>query len=154
VCPVAKRPVVFNGAVGRRVLHERAEDVLGELEPGAGPDNNAYAECRGPRADDLDVLRMARVGDKKHPPGALPAYRVEHHHRFRGRRRFVEERSIGDVHPREVGDDGLVIQKGFQTPLGDLRLVRRVRGIPPRIFQDVPEYDGGGDCIVIPHADE
>ena len=48
----------------------------------------------------------------------------------------------------------LEIQQRLQTTLGDLRLIRRVSGIPARVFQDVAQNYGRRDGAVVAHTDK
>ena len=59
------------------------------------------------------------------------AHTVQQRHRFRRRRRLVEQRGVRHLHAREVGDHCLEVQEGFETALRDLRLIWRVRQNPP-----------------------
>ena len=58
-------------------------------------------------------------------------------HRLGGRRRFVEQGGVGDVEAAQIGHHRLEVEEGLESPLRDLRLVRRVRGVPGRVLQDV-----------------
>ena len=58
-------------------------------------------------------------------------------HRFGRRGGLVEQRGVGDVEAGEIADHGLEIEQRFQPALADLRLIRRIGGVPGRIFQDV-----------------
>ena len=75
-------------------------------------------------------------------------------HRFRRRRRFVEQRSICDLHRREIGDHRLKIQQRFESALGDFRLIRRVGGVPAGILQNVSLNHRRRDAIGITGADK
>ncbi len=50
---------------------------------------------------------------------------------------FIQQRGVGDVEAGQVADHGLEVEQRFQPALADLRLVRRIGGVPRRIFQDV-----------------
>ena len=75
-------------------------------------------------------------------------------HRFGGRGRFIEHRCIGDRHRRQIADHRLEIDQGFETALRDLGLVRRVRGVPRGIFEDVAENDARRMRSVVALSDE
>ena len=85
--------------------------------------------------------------------------RVSHVHAFRGRGGFVEQGRIGDVQAGQIDDHLLEIDEGLHAPLGNLRLVRRVGGVPAGILEDVPLDDRRDDRaavtlpqIVLEHA--
>ncbi len=48
----------------------------------------------------------------------------------------------------------LEIEQRFEPPLRDLRLVRRVSGVPAGVFQNVPLNHGRGNAVVIAGADK
>ncbi len=50
---------------------------------------------------------------------------------------LVEHRRVRGGQPGQVGDHGLEVQQRLQPALADLRLVRRVRGVPGRGLEDV-----------------
>ena len=58
-------------------------------------------------------------------------------HRFRRRGCLIEQRGVGDIEPGEIADHGLEVEQRFQPALADLRLIRRIGGVPGRILQDV-----------------
>lgn len=74
-------------------------------------------------------------------------------HGFRRGSRLIQQRRVRDLHAGEVDDHGLEIQQGFQTPLRDLRLIRRIGGVPTRVFQDVALNHARYDGVVIAHPD-
>jgi hypothetical protein len=74
-------------------------------------------------------------------------------HRLGGGRRLVEERGVRDLEPREVGDHRLEREQGLEPSLRDLGLVRRVRGVPARVLEDVPQDDGRRERVVVPHPE-
>ena len=78
---------------------------------------------------------------------------VEHDHGFGSGRAFVQKGGVGQGQPGHVGHHGLVVQQGFQTALGNLGLVRGVRGVPSRVFKDVAGNHGRGDAVVVAHPD-
>ncbi len=96
---------------------------------------------------------MAKLGNEKRLSRPLTT-RARQGHRFRGRGRFVEHGSVGDVHRGQVGDHGLEIDQRLQPALRDLRLIRRVGGVPARVLENVPLNDRRRDAIGITGADE
>ena len=93
-------------------------------------------------ATDEEAVR-ARL---RHPP--------RHGHGLGGSSRFVEQRSVGDLEPRQIDDHGLKIQERFKPTLADLRLIRRIGCVPGRVFQHVALDDGGQMRAVIALADQ
>jgi hypothetical protein len=75
-------------------------------------------------------------------------------HRLGGGGGFVQQRGVGDLHAGQVGAHLLEVDQRFHAALRDLRLVRRVRGVPGRVFQDVAEDDVRRVGAVIALADE
>jgi hypothetical protein len=59
---------------------------------------------------------------------------MRHVHRFGGGRGFVEQGGVRNVEPGEIDDHLLEIHQRFHAALGDLRLVRRVGGVPAGIL--------------------
>ena len=55
--------------------------------------------------------------------------------------------------PGQVGDHGLEVEQRLQAALGDLRLVRRVGGVPGRVLQDVAQDHRRGEGAVVAEAD-
>ena len=70
---------------------------------------------------------------------------------LRSRGALVQERGVGHVEPREVGDHGLVVEERLQPALGDLRLVGRVLSGPARVLEHVPEDRVGNTRPVVTH---
>ncbi len=123
-------------------------DVAGRVA-----DDNLDAERQGTGPQDLDGLGMAVGIDEEGVPLACRDA-LEHRHRLGGRRRLVEERGVGQLHAGEIDDHGLEVEQRLEPALGDLRLVRRVRGVPARVLEDVPLDHRGGVRARVPHADE
>ena len=72
-------------------------------------------------------------------------------HRFGRSGGFVEQRGIGDIEPGEIADHGLEVEQRLQPALADLRLIRRIGGVPGRVLQDVAldhrRQDGAGIAL-------
>lgn len=98
-------------------------------------------------------LRMAILIDEKHIAlGLRDAFGQRHGlSRCRG---FIEQRGVGQFEAGKVDGQLLEIQQRFEPALRDLRLVRRVRGVPAGIFQHVAQDDGWRESAVIAHADQ
>ena len=75
-------------------------------------------------------------------------------HRLSGSGGLIEQRSIGDRQAGELADQGLEIQQGFQTALGNLRLIGGVGGVPSRVFQHVALDQRWGGGVVVTKADQ
>ena len=95
---------------------------------------------------------MNVVRDKKLSTRAFDA--VSHGHRLGGRRRFVEQRGIRNLHAGEVAHHGLEIEQRFEPALRQLGLIGSVGRIPTGILQDVAQDDRGHVAIVVTHSDE
>ena len=87
--------VVVNRAPRVRILHQHAKDWAPDLERPMVPHHNLNAERPGAGPDDIDGLRMAGVGDKKHAAGTLLHAAAEHHGFGRGGA-FIEHRGVGN----------------------------------------------------------
>ena len=74
--------------------------------------------------DDIDHFRINRRGDIV--SGMLPIR--THGGRLCRRRRSVVNRRVGDIHPRQFTDHGLIFKNRLQYALADFRLIRRIRG--------------------------
>ena len=81
-------------------------------------------------------------------PGA-----TDQRHRLGGGRGLVQHRRAGDGQAGEVGDHRLEVQQRLEPALADLRLVRRVRGVPTWVLQDPAQDDRRGDGVVVAEAD-
>ena len=135
--------ILEQGAENRRGI-DVAHGVAGDHLP-------AQRFCPGLQHGKSLGMAIA-VGEKDGSPRLRNPLR--HGHRFGGRRRFVEERSIGNVQCSQIRDHGLEIQQGLEPPLADFGLIRRVRGVPSRIFQNIALDHGRQDRAVISLADQ
>ncbi len=156
VRPVDHRLDVAYGTGGARVLDEDAVDLaLGDLG------GDALAQVGD---DDLDAGRL-RPGPY-HGDGLRQGVRVDQEqallvlahapgqgHRLGGGRALVEQRGTGGGQTGQLGDHRLEVQQGLEPPLGDLRLVRRVRRVPGRVLHDVAQDDRRGEGAVVAEAD-
>jgi hypothetical protein len=146
--------------VGR--LHQRAEHAVAELglrHHLVRRQQNLDPERLRPRAKDVERLRKTGVGHQElrraHTPlNPLRLHPRQHGHRLGGGGRFVEQRCIGDLHPRQVGHHRLKIEERFEAPLRDLGLIGRVGRVPTRVLEDVAENDARCDRVVVAVADE
>ena len=106
------------------ILHQRAEDLVVELELLVIADDHFDPERVRAAADDVDGLRMTGFRDEEDVAAILEP--VRHRHRFGGGGGFVEQRGVGDVERGEVGDHRLEIQQRFEPALRNFGLIGRV----------------------------
>ena len=126
--------VVADGAVRRRVLQQDAEEVLLlKVDRLGRADVQGDPEGLGPCLQHRDSLRVAVLGDEE-PLLPVALDPETHHHRFSCRRRLVQQRRIGERQAGQVSYHRLEGEERLQAPLRDLRLIRRVLGVPAGIF--------------------
>ncbi len=156
VRPLDDGPDVAHGAGGARVLDQHAVDLaLGDLG------GDALAQVRD---DDLDAGRLGARPD--HGDGLRQGVRVDQEqallvlahapgqrHGLGGRGALVEQRGAGGGQSGQLGDHGLEVQQRLQAALRDLRLVRRVGGVPGRVLHDVAQDHRRGERAVVAQAD-
>ena len=146
-----ERAVIVDASIRRRILDQDACELARfEVDRREVADEDFDAETLGTRLDDADGLRVAVVGDEER---LAPGLGGAHRHRFRGGRRFVEQRRVRDRHRGEIRDHRLEVEQCLKPSLGDLRLVRRVLRVPPRILEHGAQDHRGRDGAVIAHAD-
>jgi hypothetical protein len=140
-------------------LHERAEHPIAERGRSEVADDQLDPERPGARDQHVDCLCETGVGHEElrrtrhtFDPSGLDA--MEHRHRFGSRGRFVQKRSVGDLHPRQIADHRLEREERFEAALGDFRLIRRVGRIPPGIFEYVAHDDARCQAVVIAEAEK
>ena len=85
------------------------------------------------------------------PLGLLEALAQDHGFRRGGG--FVQEGGVGDLHPGKVAHHRLESEHRFESALGDLGLVRRVLGVPARVFENVALDNRRRDAIVVAHPE-
>ena len=146
--------VIMNRPVRRGILHQRREDFLREVEGVMVPDDHLDAQSQRACTDDLDRLRMTRLGNEERMAILSVLDAVRHRHRLSGGGAFVEHRGVRDLHAGQVRDERLEIQQRFETSLRNLRLIRRVLRVPAGVLEDVPLDDAGRDRVVVTHPDE
>ena len=144
--------VIVNRAAGRRILNERAENAVVEFELREVVDLHFDAERFRACANDFDRFRMTIICDEKSFP--TRNRRVTKRHRLRRAGRFVQHRCVRDLELCQVDDHLLEIEQRFETALRDLSLIRRISGVPARIFQNVPLNHGRRDAIGVTRADK
>ena len=117
---------------------------------GKGADIQLDAQRLGPGGQDGQGLRVHVRID--HEPVAA-AHPVREGHRLGGGGRLVEQGRVGHRQTAQFRDQGLEGQQSLQPPLGDLRLIGRVRGVPRGVLQDIPGDDGRRDAPVVSQPD-
>ena len=150
----AHSAIIDHGAIGARILQQRAEHRVVERERARIAHLHHDPARRCTRFDHRDRLRMTVVADQEHITRGAATRAEAQRHRFRGGRAYVEQRRIGDLQAREIDHHRLIIQQRFESSLRDLGLVRRVRRVPRRVLHDVAQNHVRGMRAVIPHADK
>ena len=152
---VAERAVVLDLPVRRGILQQRTDHAGAELEARGVRDDGLHAARFRPGAHDRDRLRVASLGDHEHRrrAGGYSRDRFGQVHRFGGGGGFIEEGGVGDRQGGEVGDERLEVEQRLEPSLRDLRLVRRVGGVPARVLHDVALDDLRRERVVIAHPD-
>ena len=147
VGPLAELPVVVHRTVRRRILKQNAEHLFADRRFPPITDDDVHAASVSARLHHLDRLRMALVRDEERLLARLAVHAVRHGHRFGRRGAFVEQRRVRDLEAREIDHHRLVGEQRLESPLGDLRLIRRVRRVPARILQHVALDDRRRDAV-------
>ena len=86
-------------------------------------------------------------------PVGLAVRAAHQRHRLGRRGALVEQRGVGGRQPGQVADHGLEVEQRLEPALGDLRLVRRVGGVPGRVLQHVAPDHRRGDGAVVAEPD-
>ena len=147
-----ERAIVAHVAVRTGTLQQHAERV-GHRHVVRATVRHVDAQRRRARADDVDRLRKHIIGDEK--TRALARADPPHQrHRFGGGRGFVEHRCVGDRHAGQIANHRLKVDERLESPLRDLRLVRRIRRVPRGILEDVPRDHRGRMRAIIALSDE
>src|SRR5437016_1875894 len=144
--------VIVNCAIGGGILNESAENRVVELKTRVIADFDLNAEWFRARLNDGDCLWMAIICDEERFPTWNSC--VAKRHRFRGGRGFVQEGRICDVERRQVDDHLLKIEQRFEPALRDFGLIRRVSGVPARIFENVSLDDRWRNAVVVTGANK
>ena len=132
-------------AVDAGVLQQHAERWRGGQRGGdLGGVNliNRDAQRLGAGADDFERLRQHVVRDDE-ARGLRLAHAGGQRHRFGGGGGLVEHRGVGDRHAGQVGHHRLEVDQRLHAALADLGLIRRVGGVPGRVFEHVAQDDAG-----------
>mmetsp|Transcript_36211 Transcript_36211/g.72001 ORF Transcript_36211/g.72001 Transcript_36211/m.72001 type:complete len:292 (-) Transcript_36211:371-1246(-) len=145
--------VVEDGAVGGRILHERARDLLGELERLVVAGDNLHAKASRPRLHDGQCLRVDALVDEKGRLLAL-GLAMNHCHCLCRCGRLVEEGGVTQLEARQVTHHGLEGHQTLEAALRHLGLVWGVLRVPARVFEHVAQDNHRCLCIVVAHPDE
>ena len=140
-------------AVGARILEDRTEHIdRVEISKGVA-DNHLPAERGRAGLDQRNGLRMA-IGVNEE--GGRRGFRnaLAHRHGFGSRRRFIEQRCVGNIETGQIADHGLVVQQRLKAALADFRLIGRIGRVPGRVFQNIALDDRRRDGAVITLADQ
>ena len=123
------------GAAG--ILKERTE-YAARIEIGSQwvTDDDLPSQRLRPRLHHRDGLGMAVAINEK-CQSLRSGDAAGHGHSFCRSGCFIEQRGVRNFEPGEIGNHGLEVEQGLQTPLADLRLVGGIGGVPGRTFQDV-----------------
>ena len=144
--------VVADFAVGGRVLDQGSVAFLFKSIVEGPSEADLDAQAGGAGTQHGKDVREDVLVDEEHILAGFDSVtrpEFEHHaHRFGSSRGVVEHRAVGQAETGERGDHRLEIDEGFETALGDLRLVRGVRGVPAGVLEDIARDDGGGGCSV------
>ncbi len=148
---VDERTQVADVAVCAGVLKKHGERI-GARGVRRMADHDLDAERRGARAHDVLRLREHVVGDEQARAPAL-AHPLAKRHRLGGGGCFVQHRGVRNRHSGEVANHRLEIDERLEPALRNLRLIRRVRGVPRGIFEDVAHDDAGRMRAVVALSD-
>ena len=146
------RTRVEDAAGGAGVLHQHAGQLAVGQPVGEVGDDDVDAHGLGAGADHVDGLRE-RVGVDDERAGGLAVAAAYERHGLGGRGALVEQRRVGGRQPGEVADHGLEVDEGLEPALGDLRLVRRVGGVPARVLEHVAADHRRRDRRVVAEPD-
>lgn len=128
-----------------RVGDDDAAQILTHQLTGQVLDRDLQVDRPGPLRGDGEDLGV-EAGVEKHPT-PFPLRPRHEAHGLSGGGGLVKEGRVGDRQPRELGDHRLEVEQRLQTPLRDLRLIRRVRGVPARRLQHTAPDHRGSDRV-------
>ena len=145
--------VVEHITVAGRVLQQGAEERADIRQFTLVAHYHLDAQRLGTGAQHVEGLRVAVHGGKELVAALVLAQTLAEGHGLGGGSGFVEQGCVGDRQAGKVTDQGLEVQQRFQAALGDLGLVRRVGGVPGRVFQEVAQDRRRRVAVVIALAD-
>ena len=157
VATVYEIRIVLDRAVRVRILDDGSIDILSqfsrlvisELQFDTLRDSTRMDNCR--RRFEYVVVDEERIRSSLDLSTAAGV--EQHRSSFGGSRSLVQQRTVGERHGGQVANHRLEIQQSFQAALGNFSLIRRIGGVPNRIFKYVPHDGGGADRIVPAHSD-
>ena len=138
---------VAAGAVGARILEERAEDRRGSRSAKVSP--TTTVQPSGAARVRITSMVCAAVAVDEEGGGLRAGGALAEGHRLGGGGGLVEQRGIGDVERGEVGDHRLIVEERLEPALADLGLVGGVGGVPGGVLEDVALDDRRGNRAVI-----
>ncbi len=144
--------VVVNRTVGCWILKQDRKDVAPKRCTAGVPNNQIYTRRPGARLYDVDGLRVTSLVHKDRLFPLLTLHSIRKMHPLSSRCPLVEHRRVGDLHPRQLHHHRLIVQERFHSPLRNLRLIWRIRGVPARIFQNVALNNRGHERTIVTHA--
>lgn len=103
--------VVVDGPIGGGVLQQHPKDRRRKIKTAVIAHHHLNTEGNGAGSYHVNGLGVTGF---RHPEGRRILFLAGvkgQGHRFRRRRALIEQRSIGDFHPGQVGDQGLVVQQ-------------------------------------------
>ena len=128
---------VEDPAGGAGVLHQHAAQLAVRQAVGEVGDDDVDAHRRRRGCGRRRWSAAARRRRRRTGPVALLVPTAYERHRLGGRGALVEQRGVGRRQPGQVADHGLEVDQRLEPALGDLRLVRRVGGVPARVLEHV-----------------
>ncbi|MNZ36293.1 hypothetical protein D3C78_537090 [compost metagenome] len=149
---IDQRPQVVDLAVGVRVLQQRAEHLV-LLQVIHSVDDQVETETLSAGLHHGNGLRVAVFVDKEQVAFGL-GDPLGQGHGFRRGGGLIEQRGVGQLQTGQIDGQLLEVQQRFEPPLGDLRLIGCVRGVPAGIFQHVTQNDRRSEGTVVAHADQ
>jgi hypothetical protein len=144
---------VYDQPVGPRIRDDHTGRV--QLGPRRGQVGNDRLDPDGlgPGLDDCDRLREQAFIEHDWLIALALGRAVDEGQRFGGGRPLVQQGCVSRREPGQVRDDCLEVEQRLEPALRDLRLVRRVGGVPRRVFKDVAADHGRRDCRVVAQPD-
>ncbi len=152
-------PVILDATVRPGILQHHGKDAAAaEIKSVCTCDLDPDVQRLRPRPEHGQRLRQYLVGDQQYVGRLvlcpLVPYPVEEPHGLGRGRPLVEQTGVGDRHAGQVADHRLEVEQPLQPPLGDLRLVGGVLGVPARVLKNVAGDDARGNGAVVAHAHE
>ena len=94
-----------------------------------------------------------RIGVDKQSHDVLGSAAEGNAHGLSGSSRLVQKRRARNRQTGEILDEGLEVQKSLKSPLGDLRLIGRVRGVPSGTLEHIALDDTRNDRVGVAESD-